>query len=144
MTKLRKWEVSWPLLLDLFQKSRNGPISIQCDKQEAAYYGIGVVDKERQHCRRLEVERLARTCKRVTRDAFERQYTRRVTRPCHTTHTVIMSSFAQHGNDGEEIQPPQRPPSPPPHTTFAVRGVHVRLASPSTFERCSHDRRSVS
>ncbi|KAH9988415.1 WD40-repeat-containing domain protein [Russula vinacea] len=35
-----------------------------------------------------------------------------------------MSSFAQHGND-EEIQPPQRPPSPPPHTTFAVRGVHT-------------------
>lgn len=85
----------------------------------------------------------------MTRDAFERQYRRDVTRACstrrcHTIPTVIMSSFAQHGNDGEEIQPPQRPPSPPPHTTFAVRGVHVRLASPSTFERCSHDRRSVS
>ncbi|KAH9036036.1 WD40-repeat-containing domain protein [Lactarius deliciosus] len=36
-----------------------------------------------------------------------------------------MSSFAQQGKDEEEIQPPQRPPSPPPHTTFAVRGVHT-------------------
>jgi hypothetical protein len=42
---------------------------------------------------------------------------------------IVMSSFAQHGNDSEEIQPPQRPPSPPPHTTFAVRGVHVRFVS---------------
>ena len=60
--------------------------------------------------------------------------------PAFNVSTAIMSSFVQHGNDGEEIQPPQRPPSPPPHTTFAVRGVHVRLVSPSTFERCSHDR----
>src|SRR5258708_36719331 len=64
---------------------------------------------------------------------------------CKQTYfTIVMSSFAQHGNDAEEIQPPQRPPSPPPHTTFAVRGVHVRLVSPSTFERYSHDRGSVS
>ena len=41
----------------------------------------------------------------------------------------IMSSFAQQGKDEEEIQPPQRPPSPPPHTVFAVRGVHVRVVS---------------
>ncbi|KAJ7579099.1 WD40-repeat-containing domain protein [Mycena floridula] len=30
--------------------------------------------------------------------------------------------------DEEEVQPPQRPPSPPAHTTFAARGVH-----PPTF-----------
>ena len=57
---------------------------------------------------------------------------------------IVMSSFAQHGNDTEEIQPPQRPPSPPPHTTFAVRGVHVRLVSPPAFESYSRDRESVS
>ncbi|THV08239.1 WD40 repeat-like protein [Dendrothele bispora CBS 962.96] len=34
-------------------------------------------------------------------------------------------SSTQAKDESEEIQPPQRPPSPPPHTTFAVRGVHV-------------------
>jgi THO complex subunit 3 len=54
-----------------------------------------------------------------------------------------MSSFAQQGKDEEEIQPPQRPPSPPPHTTFAVRGVHVRVVSAS-FREYRHDGSAVS
>ncbi|KAF9018213.1 WD40-repeat-containing domain protein [Rhodocollybia butyracea] len=41
-----------------------------------------------------------------------------------------MSSLQANGgkDETEEIQPPQRPPSPPAHTTFAARGVH-----PPTF-----------
>ncbi|THH19905.1 hypothetical protein EW146_g1344 [Bondarzewia mesenterica] len=38
------------------------------------------------------------------------------------------SATASNGKDEEEIPPPQRPPSPPLHTTFAARGVH-----PTTF-----------
>ncbi|KAI0057557.1 WD40 repeat-like protein [Artomyces pyxidatus] len=36
-----------------------------------------------------------------------------------------MSSSATSGKEEDEIHPPQRPPSPPPHTTFAARGVHT-------------------
>ncbi|KAF9266308.1 WD40 repeat-like protein [Marasmius fiardii PR-910] len=35
---------------------------------------------------------------------------------------------ATNKDENDEIQPPQRPPSPPPHTTFAARGIH-----PPTF-----------
>jgi hypothetical protein len=55
--------------------------------------------------------------------------------------TVIMSSFAK---DEDEIQPPQRPPSPPPHTTFAVRGVHVRVVVRQISRECGHDIRLIS
>jgi len=42
-------------------------------------------------------------------------------------YSTIASNMSAPGKDEtEEIQPPQRPPSPPPHTTFAARGVHVR------------------
>jgi THO complex subunit 3 len=37
-----------------------------------------------------------------------------------------MSKLTPNGKDEEEeIAPPQRPPSPPLHTTFAARGVLV-------------------
>lgn len=33
----------------------------------------------------------------------------------------------------EEISPPERPPSPPLHTTFAARGIHVRTAGSDNY-----------
>uniref|UniRef100_A0A0W0FQB2 Uncharacterized protein n=1 Tax=Moniliophthora roreri TaxID=221103 RepID=A0A0W0FQB2_MONRR len=39
-----------------------------------------------------------------------------------------MSSGTNGKDDNDEIQPPQKPPSPPPHTTFNTRGIH-----PPTF-----------
>lgn len=48
-----------------------------------------------------------------------------------------MSNTAANAKDDlDEIPPPQSPPSPPPYTTFATRGVHVgdllNLESPFT------------
>ena len=37
-------------------------------------------------------------------------------------------------DDIEEIPPPERPPSPPAHMTFAARGVHVGDRSSDTSE----------
>ncbi|ETW83683.1 hypothetical protein HETIRDRAFT_155124 [Heterobasidion irregulare TC 32-1] len=39
------------------------------------------------------------------------------------------SVIAQNSKDEEEIPPPQRQPSPPPHTSFAARGVHTTTFS---------------
>ncbi|KAI0941360.1 hypothetical protein AcW1_004902 [Taiwanofungus camphoratus] len=36
-----------------------------------------------------------------------------------------MSNQTTNGKDEDEIPPPQRPPSPPLHTTFAARGLHA-------------------
>ncbi|KZT05641.1 WD40 repeat-like protein [Laetiporus sulphureus 93-53] len=36
-----------------------------------------------------------------------------------------MSSQPANGKEEDEIPAPQRPPSPPPHTTFAARGLHA-------------------
>jgi hypothetical protein len=43
----------------------------------------------------------------------------------------------QPSKDEDEITPPERPPSPPLHTTFAVRGIHVR--NPIPFLRIQAD-----
>ena len=34
--------------------------------------------------------------------------------------------MATNGKEDDEIPPPQRPPSPPLHTTYAARAIHVR------------------
>lgn len=39
-------------------------------------------------------------------------------------HPLLDEKMSNSNED--EVQPPQKPPSPPPHTTFAARGIHVR------------------
>ena len=41
-------------------------------------------------------------------------------------HTFLMSTLPPIVNNEDEIQAPQRPPTPPFHVTFAARGLHVR------------------
>ena len=40
--------------------------------------------------------------------------------------TFSMSTLPPIASNEEEIQAPQRPPTPPFHVTFAARGLHVR------------------
>lgn len=52
-----------------------------------------------------------------------------------TKHIGDMSHQIATSNskDEEEIPPPERPPSPPLHTTFAARGLHVRTPLAALF-----------
>ena len=54
---------------------------------------------------------------------------RKIPEKCDQSHCCVtrslMSTLPPTINNEDEIQAPQRPPSPPFHVTFAARGLHV-------------------